>query len=267
MTKPLLLGALLVLSLSCGHALSETNGNRATAEKDVDDPTKVTTKAGISFANNFDLDDSNFSLSGSWALGAARKINLRVNSDASEWRVGGSWLFSAGILNFNFGKNEFGNGASQTNYSIGTFVPLSLFDIKPFGIQIFPMAGYTYNDGNHLECGNNGSSKCALQGFDGEPSPENGFTNVNTAGSSVYLGAFALKPLSENFRLLGFMGGSYGSKNEVGEHYKGYFGGLGIGYSFTKQHSINAYTYIMDNNTYLDNADKRFSFSYTYQFN
>ncbi|MCP5922174.1 hypothetical protein NL350_27915, partial [Klebsiella pneumoniae] len=88
----------------------------------------------------------------SLALDPARKLNARINSDASEWRVGGSWLFPIGIFNFNIGKNDFSNGASQTNYSVGTFLPLSYFGIEPAGFQIFPMAGYTYNTGEAVEC-------------------------------------------------------------------------------------------------------------------
>ena len=94
-------------------------------EKLDDDPTKVTTKVGVSWSGTYDMDDSNLSFSGSVALDQAKKLNARVNSDANEWRVGGSWLFPVGIINFNFGKNEYNYGATQTNYPVGTFVPLS----------------------------------------------------------------------------------------------------------------------------------------------
>lgn len=77
-----------------------------------DDPTKVITKIGVAYANNYDFNDKNVSLSGSLALDSARKINIRTNSDASEWRAGGSWLAPVGILNFNFGRNEYENGAN-----------------------------------------------------------------------------------------------------------------------------------------------------------
>ncbi|MGL4337333.1 MAG: hypothetical protein ACRCST_10610, partial [Turicibacter sp.] len=82
-----------------------------------------------------------------------------------------------------------------------------------------------------------------------------------------YLGLFALKPLSKNVRLLGFAGGSLGSKNNQGEYYKGAFGGFGLGYTITPQHSIKVMTFIMDNNTYLDNPDARLLLAYTYRFN
>lgn len=82
------------------------------ADKLADDPTKVTTKLGVSYANNFDFNDDNYSFSGSYTLGQARKLNVQTNSDASEWKIGDSWLFPVGIVNFNFGKSEYTNGVN-----------------------------------------------------------------------------------------------------------------------------------------------------------
>lgn len=82
------------------------------ADKLADDPTKVTTKLGVSYANNFDFNDDNYSFSGSYALGQARKLNARTNSDASEWKIDDLWLFLVGSLNFNLGKSEYTNGAN-----------------------------------------------------------------------------------------------------------------------------------------------------------
>lgn len=234
--------------------------------KSDDDPTKVTTQVGVAWSDDYDLDDSDVTFSGSLALDAARKLNARINSDASEWRVGGSWLFPIGIFNFNIGKNDFSNGASQTNYSIGTFIPLSHFGIEPAGFQIFPMAGYTYNTGDAIECQKEEQKACSDQGFNGDPSPENGFAPTDISGSSGYVGAFVLKPLNDRFRLMAFMAGSYGSKNDDGDNYKGYFGGFGLGYSLNAHHSFRGMTYIQDNNAYIDEADKRFLLAYKYQF-
>ncbi len=242
---------------------AEVSTVKTSEEKQDDDPTKVTTKIGVSWSDNYDFDDSNVSFSASWAFDEARKLNARVNSDASEWRVGGSWLFPIGIFNFNFGKNEYTNGATQTNYSLGTFIPLSAFGIEPAGFQIFPMAGYTYNTGDEIECG---GGKCAEPEFNGDLSPEKGFVNTDASGSSGYAGVFVLKPLTTNIRLLSFLAGSYGSKNEDGDNYKGYFGGIGVGYSMTKHQSVKAFTFVQDNNTYLDEADQRILAAYTYQF-
>ena len=65
---------------------------------------------------------------------------------------------------------------------------------------------------------------------------------------------------------MGFAGGSYGSENSDGDNYKGAFGGLGLGYLVQKRHSFNLMTFMMDNNTYLDDPDKRVIVSYQYQF-
>ncbi len=259
--KKMLLAGLLIPGM-----VSAQGQVKANSQKLDDDPTKVITKVGLSYANNYDFDDSNVSFSGSLALDEARKLNARLNDDASEWRIGGSWLFPMGIVNFNFGKNEYTNGATQTNYSIGTFMPLSYFGIAPAGFQIFPMAGYTYNDGESPKCGGETGDKCSADDFSGTPSPENGFNMVTSSSHSGYVGAFALKSLTPKLTLLGFIAGSYGSKNDEGENYKGMFGGLGGGYSFDKNNSMNIFTFMQDNNTYLDDVDKRIIASYTYQF-
>jgi len=65
---------------------------------------------------------------------------------------------------------------------------------------------------------------------------------------------------------IGFAAGFYGSRNEEGTHYQGYFGGFGAGYHFDQQSSVNLLTLIMDNNIYLDDPDTRFLISYTWQF-
>lgn len=257
---------MLALALTSGHALATQPSTKNNHEKLADDPTKVITKVGLSYANNFDFNDDNVSFSGSLAFDEARKLNVRVNSDASEWRIGGSWLFPMGIVNFNFGKNEYTNGADQTNYSVGSFIPLSYFGIQPGGIQIFPTAGYTYNDGTSPRCTDTDKS-CSTSGFNGLPTAENGFSMVNVAGSTAYLGAFALKPLFPKLTLMGVTVGTCGSENDEGKNYKGYFAALGVGYLVEKRHSFNVMTGIMDNNTYLDDPDQRLIFSYTYQFN
>ncbi|MDX6041181.1 hypothetical protein [Scandinavium lactucae] len=247
-------------------ALAQAGTVKTNQEKSDDDPTKVTTKVGVAWSDNYDMDDSDVQFSGSLALDEARKINVKINSDASEWRVGGSWLFPIGIFNFNFGKNDLPNGASQTNYSLGTFIPLSYFGFQPAGFQFFPMAGYSYNTGDTFGCDKGKNKACAQPGFSGSPSEENGFDLMDTSGSSGYIGLFMLKPLTSNLRLLSVAAGSYGSKNDDGDNYKGYFAGVGLGYSFDKHNSVSAFTYIQDNNTYIADADKRFKIAYKYQF-
>ncbi|MDI9221538.1 hypothetical protein QMZ30_11575 [Pantoea sp. EA-12] len=256
-----------LLSLTCSAALAAATDDARGDHKLDDDPTKITTKAGVSWSDTYDMDDSNVSFSGSIALDKAKKLNARINSDASEWRIGGSWLFPVGIVNFNFGKNEYTNGATQTNYSVGTFIPLSYFGFAPGGFQIFPMAGYTYNTGEVRDCQRDDKGACISPQFAENLSPESNFETITTSGSSGYLGAFTLKPLTPDLTMIAFAAGSYGSKNDEGENYHGYFGGIGLGYSIDKHNSINVMTFIMDNNTYLDSPDNRFVLSYKYQFN
>lgn len=260
-TQSIAISSLVLASSAFAATGSDIKDNQS---KLADDPTKVVTKLGVSYANNYDFDDSNVSISGSLAFDPARKINLRLNSDASEWRVGGSWLFPVGILNFNFGKNEYTNGANQTNYSVGTFIPLSVFGVEPLGIQLFPMAGYTYNDGESPSC--RAGAACSEVNFVGTPSADNGFYMADSAGSSGYVGAFGLKPLTQEITLMGFAATTYGSENSEGENYKGFFAGGGVSYLANKNHSFSLMTFMMDNNTYLDDPDKRVIASYTYQF-
>jgi hypothetical protein len=256
-------GLATVLLVLPAAALAQSERSLGNRDKLADDPTKVITKIGVSYDNNYDLDDGNLSFSGSFAFDEARKINAHLNSDASEWRVGGSWLFSFGILNFNFGKNEYVNDATQTNYSVGTFVPLSRFGFAPAGFQIFPTAGYTYNDGEYPVCV---EATCALDDATADFTPENGYQMVTASGGSGYVGVFALKALPRNWALKGVLTTSYGSKNPEGENFKGVVMGIGASYAPNKTHSFSVFAYMIDNNTYLDEADKRFNLAYTYQF-
>jgi hypothetical protein len=52
-------------------------------EKKPEDPTKIITKIGAGY-------NGNLVFNASLALDDARKINCNINSDGSEWRIGGS---------------------------------------------------------------------------------------------------------------------------------------------------------------------------------
>ena len=107
-----------------------------------EDPTKVVTQLGASYSDEIKV-------SGSLSLDAVRKLNATsISLESEEWRFGGSWLFDIGIVNFNFGKQSFDRGAEKTSYSVGTFMPLSYFDIAPMGWQIFAMGGYSHTEGD-----------------------------------------------------------------------------------------------------------------------
>ncbi len=246
---------LLLLALVPAISAAQSGNVKQDKEKLADDPTRITTQVGVSYSDNYDGTNDKWTFSGSLAFDPVRKINVSLNEDASQWRVGGSWLFELGIVNFNFGKNEFADGTTQTNYSVGSFMPLSYFGFEPAGFQIFPMAGYTYNDADVVCDTSNPSGDC----FTTSPDPDNNFVMVAQTSHSGYVGAFALRPLSEHWTLTLFGGGSLGS-----DDYSGYWLGGGFGYKVNDQHSLTAYTFVQDNSY---GSEERFSLGYKYQFN
>lgn len=206
-------------------------------EKNQEDPTKIVTKIGAGFSDQF-------TFSGSIGLDEARMINARINDDASEWRIGGSWLFNFGIINFNFNRNEYDNDANANGYSIGTFIPLSYFGFAPGGIQIFPMAGYNYTDGE--------------VSVPNDEIDDNGFILIPNTTHGAYLGAFALKPLNDNWTVMSFLGGAKGSDN-----YSSYWFGGGMSYKINQRQSVNFYGFMSDSDY---GESKKVGFSYTYEF-
>jgi hypothetical protein len=91
------------------------------------------------------------------------------------------------------------------------------------------------------------------------PSPNNGYVLIPSTNHSGYLGAFALKPLTQQWTLIGFAGGSLGT-----DDYSGYWGGIGMGYSSNKQHSLSLYSSLSDNS--FGDASS-IGLNYTYEFN
>ncbi|MEZ9139711.1 MULTISPECIES: hypothetical protein [unclassified Shewanella] len=205
-------------------------------EKHHEDPTKIVTKAGVGY-------NDQFTFSGSIGLDATRMVNARINDDGSEWRIGGSWLFDFGIVNFNFNRNEYDNDASSNGYSVGTFIPLSYFGFTPGGWQIFPMAGYNYTYGDIAE---------------EDVIDDNGFILVPKTSHGAYLGAFAMKPLGESWTLMAFGGGAVGS-----DSYSSYWAGGGASYKINQQQSFNFYGFISESDYGKTN---KIGISYTYQF-
>jgi hypothetical protein len=214
-------------------------------EKHHEDPTKIVTRVGLGY-------NDGSTLSGSIGLDEVRMINASINDDASEWRLGGSWLFDIGIVNFSFSRVDYDNDVYKNNYSVGTFIPLSIFGFTPGGWQIFPMAGYNYNDGNQLVEQNQ-----AL--FDVSQFSMDDFILTPTSSHGGYLGAFGLKPLTNNISVIGFTGGMLGSNS-----YSGYWGGGGLSYKINQQQSINLFGIISDDDYGTRND---IAVSYSYQFN
>ncbi|MEF1296962.1 hypothetical protein QTO08_14100 [Vibrio parahaemolyticus] len=82
------------LALVCTTLLVSTLAHSAehrvkdNKNKLADDPTKVITKFGASYANNYDFDDQNISFSGSLALDQARISGLSQQaSKFSQWQA------------------------------------------------------------------------------------------------------------------------------------------------------------------------------------
>ncbi|WP_152033004.1 hypothetical protein [Gallaecimonas mangrovi] len=220
----------------------------AAEEKLAEDPTRVETKLGLSY-------DDAFNLSASFAFDAARKINASINKDASEWRLGGSWLFPVGIVNFSFGRNEFTSGAHQTHYSVGTFIPLSYFGFKPFGIEIFPAAGYSHNNGEII-CRGNTQSSSFCHGLSNNL--DIGLVTLPVKSNGGYLGMFALKPITPALTLILAAGSAKGSN-----HYSGHAFGAGLGLRINERQSCHFLAYSTDN-SYGSESHLGLSYKYTF---
>ncbi|GAD79440.1 hypothetical protein [Vibrio ezurae] len=215
--------------------------------KNADDPTRIVTKLGVAADYNFESEKAGYSISGSLGLSEAQKINARYHPDTQEWSVGGSWLFDIGIVNFNFGHSEYSDGSNFNNYSIGTFLPLSVFGIEPAGWQIFPMAGFNYTDGER-----------PLNANDEFYDENNPFVLHPSDSTGGYVGAFSLKPINDKFTVMAFAGASIGS-----DDYFGYWMGAGSGYNFTKKDSISLLALVSDNDY---GSDKKVILSYSHTF-
>lgn len=206
----------LALTFTCA-----TSGIQAQAETDKklsDDPTKIVTKIGFRY--------SEFAtVSGSVAFGPVTKLNVSVSED-DQWRIGGSYLFDFGIVNIAASRRDLSNGIEQTQYSIGTFVPLVAMGIEPAGWLLFPAAGANYTEGS-------------VDGFDFDFGNAISFETTSKGG---YLGILALKPITENWNLSTAFIASAGS-----DDYSGYSIGAGATYAWSDVDSVSAFASYTDN--------------------
>lgn len=225
----------LLLSAVAMSASAETSQKE---EKNPEDPTKIITRAGVAYVDAW-------TVTGSIGLDQTKMLNARISEDANEWRVGGSWLFDIGIVNVNFSRSDYDNDSYKNNYSIGTFMPLSVFGIEPLGIQIFPMAGYSYNDGEFAQDNT-------------ETAEINDYVMEARTSHGVYAGAFAMKPLANNLTAMAFGGGNYGS-----DDYSGYWFGAGLSYMVNDHHSVRTFAMKSDDDF---GSEEKIGFAYTYEF-
>ena len=249
--------ALIVFALLPSIAVSQGNTENSDG-KLAEDPTRIRTKVGISYTDNFDFDNAGAKVDLSLALDAIRKINFKIDNEALEWSVGGSWLFDFGILNFNVGRSEYTEtNTTQNRYNIGTFVPLSSFGFTPAGIQLFPMAGLSYNDGDIICEDNDTHAECADISFklDSNGLPIAVETPLSNYGG--YVGIFGLRPVGKKTTLMGGIGTTVAS-----DDYLSIWGGVGVSYSFNKQNSLNIMASLSDSDF---GRNEQISLNYKYQ--
>ncbi|MGL6314271.1 hypothetical protein [Vibrio sp. WXL103] len=225
--------SLLLMTLVSGAVIAEDNQGE---EKHHEDPTRIVTKAGIGISDTV-------TLSGSLGLDDARMLSARI-SDNSEWRIGGSWLFDIGIVNFNFSKTDYDNDSYRNNYSVGTYVPLTYFDIQPAGWMLFPMAGYAYNDGKQA---------VPSDDIDGD------YVLMRSSSHGGYLGMFGVRPIANTkWSVMSFGGAGAGSNS-----YSSHWVGAGVSYKVNDNLSFNSFGYYSSDDF---GSLNKFSGSFTYQF-
>ncbi|QPM89940.1 hypothetical protein [Pseudooceanicola algae] len=206
----------------------------AAQEKLDDDPTKVATKMGVKYTDEF-------SVSGSLAFGPVTKINAQV-SESGHWQFGGSYLFSFGIVNVNAGRDDLDNGVSQVHYAIGSFLPLSALGLQTGSWQLFTAFGYNYTD-----------SDVPVYDY-----TLNDMITMPVTNSSGYLGLMALKPISTKVTLQGGLIAIRGT-----DDYSGLGGGIGATYQVTDRDGITL------SGSYFDNSygtKDQVAISYRHEF-
>ncbi len=205
-----------------------------------EDPTKVITKLGVGY-------NEQATFSGSLSVDKTRKLNAKINDDNSHWSIGGSWLFTKGIVNFSVRHNDLDHGAEKDGYSLGTSIPLSKFGFKPYDIQVFAMLGVSKNEGDF-----------AIPNPDVSDELENDYILMPNSSKGGYISYFAFKPISDKWTVMSFGGTSRGS-----EDYKGYWFGGGLSYKIDSHQSVNSYAFMWDDDF---DADEKIGLSYTYEF-
>ncbi|RHW76567.1 hypothetical protein [Colwellia sp. RSH04] len=207
-------------------------------EKHHEDPTKVITRIGAGYTDNL-------TLSGSLALDKMRKLNAQSNIEGDEWRIGGSWLFEFGIVNFSFSRSEYDDGGHKKSYSVGTFLPLTVFGVDTGKWMIFPMAGFNHTKGEIVINSD-------------EIESLNDLVMVQNTSNGGYLGAMGLRPLDENWTFMTFGGGGAGSGG-----YSNIWAGAGTSYKINAQQSFNIFGFVSEDDYGTNN---KLGISYTYEF-
>lgn len=188
------------------------------SEKLSDDPTKIVTKLGFRY--------SEFgTVYGSVAFGPVTKLNVSVSED-EQWSIGGSYLFDFGIVNAAASRKTLSSGIEQTQYSVGTFVPLVALGIEPRGWLLFPAAGVNYTEGSPANIDFDFGDALSFE----------------TSSKGGYLGLLALKSITKKWVVKSGLVLSAGSND-----YSGYSIGGGLTYNASPVDSISAFASYTDN--------------------
>jgi len=229
---------ILPAALGLATALSLATVAQAQApsqsEKAAEDPTKIATKLGVAYSDEF-------AISGSLAFGPVTKVNARI-TESGQWSLGGSYLFPFAIVTFSAGRNELDSGVTQTHYSLGGFMPITAMGVKTGRWQLFVPFGYTYNNGEltiaDVELGQS--------------------MTLEASNNSVYVGLFALRPLSARLTLMG--GGIF---TRGSDDFSGTALGGGLPYHLSKDDTIGLSAHYIDNSY---GSETKAGISYRHEF-
>jgi hypothetical protein len=224
------LGRAAVLSLSLAACVPAW----AQAEKAAEDPTKIATKVGLIYSDEF-------AVAGSLAFGPVTKVNARI-SESGQWALGGSYLFPFAIVTFSAGRNELDSGVTQTHYSLGGFMPITAMGLKTGRWQLFVPFGYTRNNGQ-------------ITVADAELGQS---MTLEASNNSGYVGLFALRPLSERLTL---MGGGLFSRGS--DDFSGTALGVGLSMHLSPDDTIGLSAYAIDNSF---GSEAKAGISYRHEF-
>ncbi|MFH5772645.1 hypothetical protein ACHFJ0_00255 [Paracoccus sp. NGMCC 1.201697] len=205
-----------------------------TTDKAAEDPTKIATKAGVSYSGDA-------TISGSLAVGPKFKFNARI-SEGGQWSVGASYLFPIAILTFAASKSEFDDGSLQTRYSLGGFVPCKSLGVDTGKWQAFVPFGYTHTDA------------------------ENSVTDVELdetiivemSSKSAYVGLSGIRPLNDRMTLM-----AHGVVSKGSDDFSGVALGVGSSYHLTPSDRITAFGRYVDNSF---GAKQKLGISYQHEF-
>lgn len=206
----------------------------AQASKAAEDPTKISTRVGLSYSDEA-------SVSGSFAFGEKFKINGRI-SESGLWSAGASYLFPVAILTFSAARSSFDSGVEQTRYSLGGFVPLNDLGVETGQWRLFVPFGYTYTSGHGPVLEEDASDVMPIE----------------MSSNSGYFGVFAMRPISDRLTFLAGANVSAGTNDFSGFGVSG-----GLSYHLTARDTLGLQAGYVDNSF---GQNQKVTISYRHEF-